>query len=109
MQTLENNCEVRFPKGRPVPCFPELKLRIMFLNKLTIFLSGILSSNILINTSWSILAKNFLISHFKTQQVLVLFLEIIRPNSLNLLIALWVPLLILQEKESVINVVSKKG
>ena len=37
---------------------------------------------------WSTLAKNFLMSHFKIQQVLVLFLETLRANCSNLLSAL---------------------
>jgi len=56
---------------------PELKLRIISFSRFTIFLSGIYWFRIFIKIFWLILAKNFWISHFKTQQVLVLFLEII--------------------------------
>ena len=37
---------------------------------------------------WSMLAKNFLMSHFKIKQVLVLFLLTLYPNSPNLFMAL---------------------
>ena len=55
------------------------------------------------------LAKNFLISHFKTQQVFVLFSETMLAYSLNFLIALCVTLLIWQENESDNKVRAKNG
>ena len=58
---------------------------------------------------WSILAKNFLMSHLRTKQVRVLFFETFRLKVLNLSIALCVPLFILQEYESWMNFLSKYG
>jgi len=54
-------------------------------------------------------SKNFLMSHFRTQQVLVLFLLTLRAKLLNLFRALCVPLLFLQEKESEVKTRSKNG
>ena len=53
------------------------------------------------------LAKNFLMSHFKTQQVVVLFLETLRKKDRNLFIALCVPFSLRQEYESWMNFMSK--
>ena len=79
------------------------------LKRFTTFSSGVCCSKIFTKICWLILAKNFLMSHFKTQQVLVLFFETMRANSLNLFIALRVPLFVLQENESEINILSKNG
>ena len=57
--------------------------------------------------SWSMLAKNFLMSHFNIQQVLVLFLETLQEKSRNLFTALCVPLFLRQEYESWMNLLSK--
>jgi hypothetical protein len=70
---LANSWEVKLPRGKPF----DLKLKIISFNKLIIFLSDMYCSKICIKTSWSMLAKNFLMSHFKIQQILVLFLETI--------------------------------
>ena len=55
------------------------------------------------------LAKNFLISHFKTQQVFVLFSLTLPANCRNLETARCVPLPFLEEKESEMNVLLKNG
>jgi len=55
------------------------------------------------------LAKNFLMSHFNTQTVLVLLFDNFRQYFLSLSIARCVPLLNLQEYESKINFGSKYG
>src|SRR3989338_8272530 len=95
---------VKFPSGNPGE-----KLSIISSSSQRIFSSGIYFLRIAVKISWSIFAKNFLMSHFKTQQVLVLFLLTLRPNFRKRFKALCVPLPIRQEYESAIKVRSKKG
>src|SRR3990167_9016952 len=103
-----NNCEVRLPSGSPLPGADE-KLWITLSRSQIIFLSGIYFFIISTSISWSIFSKNFLISHFKIQQVRVLFLLTWRPSLRNRLNALWLPLVNRQENESDIKVLSKNG
>lgn len=81
----------------------------MFLNNPCVFLSSSNFTNTSLRMAWSILAKNFRMSHLRTQQVLVLFLETLFPKYLKRSSALCVPLLTLHEYESKINFRSKYG
>src|SRR3989338_9816186 len=103
-----NSWEVRLPSGSPLPGAAE-KLWVILSKSQTIFLSGIYFFRISNNISWLIFSKNFLISHFRIQQVLVLFLLTLRAKFRNLFSALCVPFPIWQEKESAMKVQSKNG
>src|SRR3989338_9495672 len=94
-----NSWEVRLPSGSPLPGAAE-KLYIILSKSQMMFPSGIYFFRISNNISWSIFSKNFLISHFKIQQTLVLFLLTLYPDWRNRFNALWLPLFNRQENES---------
>src|SRR3989344_7183767 len=94
--------EVRLPRGRPGEKLPIISDSNCDKSQFGIYFIKIESS-----ISWSIFAKNFLMSPFKTQQVLVLFRLTFCPNALNPFSALCVPLFLRQENESVMKVLSK--
>src|SRR3989344_2776451 len=112
------SCEVRLPSGKPLPTEThgfELvislvwKLSIIFPSNHKIFSSSISLFKISFKIVWSILAKNFLMSHFNTKHCFVLFLLTFNAKLLNLFRPLCVPFLNLQEYESLINLLSKNG
>src|SRR3989344_966326 len=106
---LQNNWLVRLPSGSPVRGLPLSKLPKISRNNPIIRLSEIYRVKISIKISWSMEWKNFLMSHFNTQQVWVLLQDTWRPKSKNRFIAQWVPFPNLHEKESAIKVLSKNG
>ncbi|MDP6756517.1 MAG: hypothetical protein QGG82_02490, partial [Patescibacteria group bacterium] len=64
MYIFTNNCDVKLPSGNPLHgCVS--KLSIILLNSQRILLSGMYFVRIFFKISWSMFAKNFLMSHFK--------------------------------------------
>ena len=97
---------MRLPSGNPL-FGVVLKLVIIWPRSHSVSLSSMWRPSVHIRVSWSMEAKNFLMSHFKTKHCLVLFFEIFLAKHLNLSRALCVPLFSLQEYESEINFLSK--
>ena len=76
------SCEVRLPSDNPTPFFSAEKLSMTCPCNHKISESLMYLAKIFFNISWSMFAKNFLMSHFKIQHVLVLF-AIFRANARN--------------------------
>src|SRR3989344_3383941 len=96
--------EVRLPRGRPGE-----KLPIISDNNCDKSQFGIYFLKIESSISWSIFAKNFLISPFNIKHDRLLFLLTFQANARNRFRALCVPLSFRQEKESAMKVRSKNG